>query len=137
MTTLLSCSVDEPDTYTEHFLPVETYTIPSDMRLNQSYTITLTYQKPTACYDFNDIYFGKEGLTRTIAVFAYTKDGQECSDALPPVSSVSFVFNPITTGTYNFKFFKGTDKDVDDTDDDGNVDELINVFEEVPVVVTE
>lgn len=133
MTTFLSCSVGDPDNYTVHFLAVDSHTIPDNLVVNQSYTISLTYQKPTACYNFRDVYIGRstDGLTNTIAIYTDTKDGENCSGSLPSASTVSIVFTPKVTGTYTFKFYKGIDED--DADDDGNTTE--DLYEDVQVVV--
>ncbi|MEL1239970.1 hypothetical protein [Flavobacterium flavipallidum] len=133
MTTFLSCSVGDTDTYTPHFLAVETYTIPENLVVNQSYTISLTYQKPTACYNFRDVYIGggTDGLTNTIAIYTDTKDGENCTGSIPSPSTVSIVFTPTKVGTYTFKFYKGADED--DEDDDGNTTE--DLYEDVQVVV--
>ncbi|KDN54079.1 hypothetical protein [Flavobacterium seoulense] len=125
MTTLLSCSVDEPDRYTNYVLPIESYTLPETFKVNTTHEVKLKYQKPTACYNYNGIYYYSENSTRTIAIYANVKEGDVCSDVLPPLSEVSFNFAPTTKGTYTFKFYKGPDAEGKDT------------FEEVEIEVTE
>lgn len=125
MTTLLSCSIDEPDRYISYFLPVDSYVLPETFKAGGSHEIKLKYQKPTACYIYGGIYYYSEGNTRTVAINASVKEGETCSDALPPLTDVSFLFSPTTAGTYKFKFYKG--KDEADKDK----------FEEVEIVVTE
>jgi hypothetical protein len=125
MTTLLSCSVDEPDRYTNYVLPIDSYTLPATFAVGATHEVKLKYQKPTACYNYRGIYYYSDSNTRTIAIYADVKDGESCTQALPPLSEVSFNFAPTTAGTYIFKFYKG--KDVAGAD----------VFEDVNVVVTQ
>ena len=125
MTTLLSCSVDEPDRYTNYILPIESYILPETFTKNVLHEIKLKYQKPTACYNYRGIYYYSESNTRTIAIYADVKEGENCSDALPPVSDVSFNFTPTTAGTYTFKFYKGLDEAGKEK------------FEEVEIIVAE
>lgn len=141
MTSLLSCSVDEPDRYNYYILPIESYIMPSTFTVGASHKIELKYQKPTVCYNFGGVYYdygtGTESFSRTIGIYTNTKVGEVCSEVLPPLSDASFNFVPQAAGTYTFKFYKGKDKDVDDADDDGDVDELVDIFEDVAVVVTQ
>lgn len=129
MTTLLSCSLDDPDRYDYYILPVESYILPETFVVGGTHQVKLQYQKPTNCYNYGGIYFDKgsdpESFTRTIGIYANVKVGESCSEELPPLTEVSFNFVPQKAGTFTFKFYKGKN----DLDED--------IFEEVPVVVTE
>ncbi len=125
LTTFLSCSVGDGDTYTNYVLPVDSYVLPETFTVNELNEITLKYQKPTACYNYGGVYVYSENNTRIIGVYASTKNGETCGESLPPLSETSFNFKPLTAGTYTFKFYKGEDEDGE------------NIFEDVEVVVTE
>lgn len=129
MTSLLSCSVDEGDKYNYYILPIESYTMPATFAVGASHKIELKYQMPTACYNYGGIYYdygsSSESKTRTIGIYANTKVGETCSEALPPLSDAYFNFVPQSVGTYTFKFYKGKD------------DAGVDVFEDVEVVVTQ
>lgn len=125
MTSLLSCSIDEGDSYTYHVLPVDSYTLPTTFKVGALHEVKLKFQKPTVCYTYNGIYYYSEGNTRTIGINAYVKKGESCATVLPPLTEVSFNFQPATTGTYVFKFYKGAN--------DAGVDQ----FEDVEITVTE
>ena len=131
MTTLLSCSLDEPDSYTYYVLPIESYTLPETFAVGESHEIKLKYQKPTACYMYGGIYYYSENSTRTIGINASVKDGENCSDTLPSETEVSFNFTPTTAGVYTFKFYKGKGPDPEDSSKE------IDIFEEVEITVTE
>jgi hypothetical protein len=131
MTTLLSCSVDEPDRYTNYILPIESYVLPETFTKNKLHEIKLKYQKPTACYNYRGIYYYSENSTRTVAIYADVKEGDVCSEALPPLSEVSFNFTPTTAGKYTFKFYKGKGPDPADSSKE------IDIFDEVEITVAE
>lgn len=131
MTTLLSCSVDKPDSYTNYVLPVASYTLPETFKVGASHEIKLKYQKPTACYIYGGIYYYSEDKTRTVAIYASVKDGETCTDVVPALTEVSFNFTPTTAGTYKFKFYKGKGPDPADPSKE------IDIFEEVEIVVAE
>lgn len=122
---VLSCSTDNPDTYTYEVLPVESYTLPASFTLGQTYEIKLKYQKPTSCHLYQGIYYGKDLNTRTIAIQAASKDNEVCNLALPAQSEVSFNFLVTNTGSYIFKFYKGKDAQGE------------NQFEDVEIPVVE
>lgn len=127
MTTLVSCSLDNDnrDTYTYSVLPVDSYTLPENFKLGETYEIKLKYQKPTACHIFQGIYYAKDLNTRTIGVQTAVKDNQVCSTDIPALSETSFNFTVTATGSYIFKFYKG--KDADNKD----------IFEDVEIQVVE
>jgi len=125
ITSIMGCSLDDGDTYTYHVLPVDSYTVPESFTLGETYEIKLKYQKPTSCHFFQGIYYYKELNTRTIAVQTVTKDGELCTQELPPLSEVSFNFIVTNNGSYIFKFYKG--KDIEGE----------NIFEEVEIPVVE
>ena len=126
MTSLVGCTIDndKPDTYTFSVLPVESYEVPENFTLGETYEIKLKYQKPTACHLFQGIYYTKDLNTRTIGIQAAVKDDQVCTQEVPALSETSFNFMVTNTGSYIFKFYKGT---VDGED----------IFEEVEIQVVD
>lgn len=111
ITTLVGCSLDNGDneTYTYSVLPVESFTLPANFKLGETYTIKLKYQKPTACHIYQGIYYAKDLNKRTIAIQSAVKNKQICTSEVPPVSETSFNFVVTATGSYIFKFYKGKD----------------------------
>ncbi len=125
ITSLLSCSIGERETYSYYLLPVESYTVPESFMLGETYEITLKYQKPNSCHLFREIYYSSQLNTRTIGVQTAVRDNEVCTQELPPLSEVSFNFIVNHNGSYIFKFYKG--KDVNGSD----------LFEEVEIPVVE
>lgn len=122
--TLTSCSPDnDQPNYKFEVLPVASYTIPASFTLGETYTITLKYQKPTACHFFQGIYYDKNLNIRTIGIQTAVDTDQVCNQALPAESETSFKFYVTNTGSYIFKFYKGEDANG------------VNIFEEVEVPV--
>lgn len=125
LVSIASCSTDnDSNNYTYEVLPIASYTVPTEFKLGETYTITLKYQKPTACHYYQGIYYDKNLNVRTIGVQTAVDNDQVCNLALPPVSETSFQFFVTNTGSYIFKFYKGEDAA-------GN-----NIFEEVEIPVT-
>jgi hypothetical protein len=106
----LSCSPDNDyPNYSYEVLPVASYEVPASFKLGETYTITLKYQKPSSCYEYQGIYYDKNLNVRTIGIQAVVDKDQICNQALPPLSEVSFQFYVTNTGSYIFKFYKGKD----------------------------
>jgi hypothetical protein len=120
VTTLFSCNLDndERENYNFSVLPVESYTLPENFKLGETYTIKLKYQKPTSCHLFQGIYYDKELNTRTIAIQSAVNANQVCSTEVPAVSEVAFNFLVTATGSYIFKFYKGKGADGKDLFED-------------------
>jgi len=130
ITSVLSCSLDN-STEEEFFfeiLPIESVTLPSEMRYQESYTINYTYFKPSTCHIFNDLYYLSEGNFRTIAVINTVLNEvnnvvcQPLTDELEERSFTFFCSN--NSGSYVFKFWKGKDENGED----------VYTFVEVPIV---
>lgn len=120
-----ACSLndDEPN-YMLETLPVESYSVPDSLVLNQPTEIKLTYKRPSNCYFYEGIYYEKNANTRTIAIQTSVTTGEVCTPYTEDqIVSCSFNFVATGNGPYTFKFYKGEDAN-------GN-----NIFEEVEVPV--
>ena len=111
ITTVTGCTLDNgnQDTYNYEVLPVDSYTLPENFKLGETYEIKLKYTKPTACHIFQGIYYSKDLNTRTIGIQAAIKNGEICQQSIPEPTEVSFNFYVTSTGSYIFKFYKGQD----------------------------
>tara|TARA_B100001971_G_C18059910_1_gene467362 strand:+ start:105 stop:560 length:456 start_codon:yes stop_codon:yes gene_type:complete len=109
---ITSCSLDDDDSsdYYLEVLPIENVDIPEQFIHGEVYEITMTYTRPTSCYQFNDFIYQIDGQTRTVAIVntVYTGDIANCIDENEEVT-VSFDFMASGTETYLFKFFQGED----------------------------
>ena len=118
--TLLSCSVDDTVNDTFHFevLPIRSIELPTSFEYGQVYNITYTYDRPTSCHSFNDLYYVAQGDVRTIAVISTVVNETEtidCEDLVDDIEERSFQFYvDYTGGTYIFKIWKGVDEEGQD-----------------------
>jgi len=115
-----SCSIsdDSPNYYYE-IMPVESVSMPESFTVGNIYEISMTYLRPNSCYVFNDIYYSYDDqTTRTVAVICTVYDGtgttNSCEELDYPEYDVSFNFQPMTVGTYTFKFWQGEDASGED-----------------------
>jgi hypothetical protein len=120
-----SCTLGDDGTPNYHFeiLPIESVDIPDEFTLGETYPITVSYNKPSSCYVFNDFYYVSELNQRTVAVINTVYEDQVCTQAVEMVDA-TFNFMVTSNGTYVFKFWQGED-------DNGN--DLYYIVE-VPVV---
>lgn len=111
ITTLTGCTLDNDnqDSYSYEVLPVDSYTLPENFILGNTYEIKLKYTKPSACHYFQGIYYSKNLNIRTIAIQTAINTTQVCTQSIPAQSEISFNFYVTNTGSYIFKFYKGKD----------------------------
>jgi hypothetical protein len=114
MLIVLSCSLDDQEQNMHlETLPIDSATIPEHFQEGQTYQIDLTYTKPTTCHSFYDLYYVKNGNTRTIAVINSVLDNTSCETVdLEMEKSFNFVVN--NSETYIFKFWQGEDDEGND-----------------------
>lgn len=122
--TLTACSLGN-DTPNYHYevLPVDSFTVPTEFKIGETYVIKVKYKKPSDCFDFDGFFYEKKLNTRTIAVQAQVLDNNCVAKDIAPIE-VSFNFYVTSNGSYIFKFYKGEDVN-------GN-----NIFEDVEIPVT-
>ena len=119
-----SCSLNDDDTVDVQYelLPVEEAFLPTEMTVNEIYEITVSFILPTDCHSYNNIYYSKNDFERTVAIVsAYFPNNEPC-ETQTIVFEKSFNFKPLNSGTYTFKFWKGTDDSGEDLYDDVEVE---------------
>ena len=116
-----SCSVDDriSDDYRVEILPIRSVlNMPESVNYNNSYTITYTYEKPTSCHNYSDLYYLSEGVYRTVAVINTVLNETETNTCEPLVDEIierSFNFHvQNNAGTYIFQFWLGEDENGED-----------------------
>ncbi len=121
-----SCDIDDDANFHFELLPVESATLPESFELNQTYQITVTFNRPTTCHFFNDFSYTRNSQTeRTVAIIATVVNDDSCSDVVDEAPrEVTFDFMALYQGTYTFNFWTGQNAD--------GVDEFFTI--EVPVV---
>lgn len=111
-----SCSLDNENSsnYSFEILPVESVDIPSEFTLGETYTITVSYFKPSTCHHFNEFYYSKELNQRTIAPINIVYENDKCEILDNVLEEATFNFIVTSNGSYIFKFWQGKDANGDD-----------------------
>ena len=114
MLIVLSCSLDDQEQNMHlETLPIDSASMPEYFQEGQTYHIDLNYTKPTTCHSFYDLYYVKDGNTRTVAVINSVLDNTSCETVdLEMEKSFNFVVN--NSETYVFKFWQGEDDEGND-----------------------
>ncbi|WP_372754787.1 hypothetical protein [Mariniflexile sp.] len=121
-----SCSLDNDNSvnYSFEVLPIESVDIPTEFTLGETYPITVTYLKPTACHYFKEFYYHKNLNERTVAPITIVYDNDNCETLENVSEEATFNFIVTSNGSYIFKFWQG--------EDDNGEDQYLTI--EVPVV---
>lgn len=107
-----SCDIGDGDEQFQfEVMPITSVQMPDEFVLANTYEISISYNRPSECYEFNDFIYSVNGAERSIAVVntVYTSDSG-CSGS-PEIVSVDFNFTVTSSETHIFKFFQGTDQD--------------------------
>jgi hypothetical protein len=122
---LFACSLDDNSVnYNLEILPIESVDIPDSFTLGETYPITVSYFKPSACHTFREFYYLKNNNERTVAVINYDYIDNNCTDLTDELVEATFNFIVTSNGSYIFKFWQGVD--------DNDVDQYLTI--EVPVI---
>ena len=117
ISTLTSCSVENDDsiTFFLEVLPIESVDVPEQFVYGEVHEISMTYNRPTSCYQFNDFIYEINGQERTVAVTDtfYASESAACVEG-PEEATVSFNFKATSNETYVFKFYQGEDEQGED-----------------------
>ncbi|MBU2926833.1 hypothetical protein [Winogradskyella psychrotolerans] len=114
LTTLMSCSVDEDNSYVgTEVMPIESIDIPDQFVYGESYEIMITYNRPSTCYQFYNFLYDINGNERTVAVINSVYSDSSCTEEEESVT-VSLNFMVTGTETYLFKFYQGHDDEGED-----------------------
>lgn len=113
LTVFTSCSVDDNTVNVQfELVPVETVLIPTEFVLGETYTISVTYKRPTDCHSFSNFEYitgtTTETNIRTVAVVNLFTPG-DCTTLDDNFQTQTFVLNVLDTNPYRFRFWQGTD----------------------------
>jgi hypothetical protein len=111
---VISCSTDteEPNVNYE-LVPIQNVIIGDELYFGDENIITIQYLKPSTCHGFNGFVYEKDAFTRTIGVQNYVVENRDCQAVSGEVIEKDFIFQPIATGMYTFKFWQGKDANGD------------------------
>lgn len=110
-----SCSIESEEqiSFSLVFLPIETAEVPTEFEFGETYSITIRYFLPSACYQFRDIYYDYDENSRIIAVNSILNNDQICTQAL---IEQEHTFSVICSQeeNYVFKFWQGENSQGED-----------------------
>lgn len=115
---ITSCSIND-DTVNVQFqlVPVETVIMPTEFTLGETYTISVTYKRPTDCHVFHSFEYvaGSTNTSnvRTVAIVNLFTPGN-CTQLEDNFKTQTFNFNVLNTNPYIFKFWQGKNDDNED-----------------------
>ncbi len=115
---LISCSLSDDATNLSFVrLAVETATPPESGTVNNRLQIPLTYFRPTSCHFVEGFEIIDEDRVKNIFTFTLVAsfiEQNNCQELASEEQPVLFDFFPITTDTYIFRFWQGTDANGND-----------------------
>ena len=125
MATATSCNIenDSSANFFTEITPIQTVDVPDEFVLGETYEIFLTYNRPSECYEFNNILFDVNGNERAVIIVNTVYTDISCAEVTEP-ATVSFDFVVVSPDTHIFKFYQGLDEQGQDQ----------YLFVEVPVV---
>jgi hypothetical protein len=111
----LSCSLNDDSIEDfQQLLPIDTAMLPQTVEVGVAEDILITYNRPTNCHAYNDIYYTKNSNERTVSVIStYFASNGNCTP-LNASAEASFRFKAEEAGTYIFKFWQGKDANNED-----------------------
>jgi len=112
----LSCSLPDDNglsSYTE-FTPIESVEMPQIFTHNEAYEINITFNKPSSCHSFLDIFLDTNANEHTVAIISQVNNsGNGCME-VSTSQDVSFQLIVSELETYIFKFWQGQNSNGED-----------------------
>ncbi|TYP76265.1 hypothetical protein [Aquimarina intermedia] len=89
-------------------LPIATAELPEELVKDSTYTIKVSYFRPTSCHLFEGFDYQKNRNERTISAIALVSEATTCETYEEPrEEETSFKFLVGTESSYIFKFWQG------------------------------
>ena len=105
-----SCSNDDTPNFHFEALKALRAEVPESFELNESYRISVTYERPDNCTFFEGFDVTKPDTTvRDVVVIGSVLTDRECTAQIEEVE-VTFDFIVIHDQTYTFRFYEGKDE---------------------------
>jgi hypothetical protein len=111
----LSCSLEDENIISyQEILPVISAEVPEQIAVNTEVDIFFTYNKPTRCHYYNDIYYSNDINQNTMAVISTFTDVNGDCTTINEAIETSFRFTSETPGEHVLKFWQGKDGNNED-----------------------
>ncbi len=125
VTALFGCSGDDDTNFFYELVTIEEVELPEKLERGETYTIAVSYFRPSNCHSFSGFDYNGLGNERTVAIVNVVVNDGDCSAIeRADLIEVSFDFLVGKEESYIFRFWQGRD-------DNGN-NQFLTV--ELPVI---
>ena len=104
---LTSC-VDDPKIESFEKAEVLTADVPDTLVRGETYSIPLTFNRPTSCHSFNEFNIEDDPDEVFVSVVIKFRDNFECEDTDVPAGQVDFEYTVEKEYDFRFRFFQRT-----------------------------
>lgn len=113
---IFGCSKDDDpvEQYTYEKVPVISVDAPQAVEEGETYTVKITYARPTLCHQYYALRFEQTENTIVFDVVNIYTAGANCVEDDTLTANVSFDFVAEEEESYIFKFWQGVDDQGDD-----------------------
>lgn len=112
--TFIGCSDDDETRFFYELVTVHEATLPDQFNRGETYTINVSYFRPTDCHSFSGFDYTKLGNERTVSVVNLVVSEGNCKELeKKDLVKVSFDFFVGQENSYVFRFWQGRNENGD------------------------
>lgn len=113
-TVFIGCSNDDETRFFYELVTVQEVTLPDQFNRGETYTINVSYFRPTNCHSFSGFDYNKLGNERTVSVVNLVVNEGNCKELeKKDLIESSFDFFVGQEDSYVFRFWQGRDENGD------------------------
>ena len=105
---LLTSCVDDPKIESFEKAEVLTADVPDTLVTGETYSIPLTFKRPTTCHSFNEFNIEDDPDEVFVSAVIKFEDNFECEDTNVPTGQVDFEYTVEKETDFRFRFFQRT-----------------------------
>ena len=105
---LLTSCVDDPKIESFEKAEVLTADVPDTLVTGETYSIPLTFNRPTTCHSFDEFNIEEDPDEVFVSVVIKFRDDFECEDTDVPTGQVDFEYTVEKETDFRFRFFQRT-----------------------------
>lgn len=114
VTLFIGCSDDDETNFFYELVTVNEVSLPDQFNRGETYTIGVSYFRPTDCHSFTGFDYNRLGNERTVSVVNLVVDKGSCDNLeTKDLVEVSFDFFVGQEDSYVFRFWQGKDENGD------------------------
>jgi len=105
---LLTSCVDDPEIESFEKAEVLTADVPDTVVTGETYSIPLSFNRPTTCHSFNEFNIEEDPDDVFVSVIIKFRDNFECDDTDVAAGQVDFEYTVDQDSNFRFRFFQRT-----------------------------